>query len=75
MKFMYLFDNRIKKYIMYGKRMFHPQETGRYDAGISCIVEDDVKVWFYTKNNVTIAVDAGYLNYAGVGEEMKKETI
>ena len=32
MKFMYLFDNRIKKYVMYGKRMFHPQKTGRYEC-------------------------------------------
>lgn len=52
MKFMYLFDNRIKKYVMYGKRMFHPRKTGRYDAGISCIVEDDVNVWFYTMDGI-----------------------
>ena len=52
MKFMSLFDNRIKKYVMYGKRMFHPRKTGRYDAGISCIVEDDVNVWFYTMDGI-----------------------
>jgi hypothetical protein len=50
---------------MYGKRMLHPQETGMYDAGIRCIREDDVNIWFYTKKDVTIAVDAGHLNYMG----------
>ena len=72
MKFMYFFDNYLKRFVMYGKCMLHPQETGKYDAGISCIREDDVNIWFYTKDNVTIAVDAGHLDFKGANEEFKK---
>lgn len=72
MKFMYFFDTKLKKYTMYGKRMLHPQNTGVYDAGISCIREHDVNVWFYTKKDVTIAIDAGHLDFKGVDEELDK---
>ncbi|HBZ02883.1 MAG TPA: MBL fold metallo-hydrolase [Lachnospiraceae bacterium] len=72
MKFMYFFDNNLKRYVMYGKRMLHPQETGKYEAGISCIREDDVNIWFYTKNNKTIAIDAGHLDFKGINKEFKK---
>jgi glyoxylase-like metal-dependent hydrolase (beta-lactamase superfamily II) len=72
MKFMYFFDNNLKRFVMYGKRMLHPQETGMYEAGISCIREDDVNIWFYTQKDVTIAVDAGHLNYKGIDKEFKK---
>ncbi|MCR5616533.1 MAG: MBL fold metallo-hydrolase [Saccharofermentans sp.] len=74
MKFMYFFDNNLKRYTMYGKRMLHPAETGHYQCGVSAIREDDVNVWFYTKGDVTIAVDSGHLDYkdaetlaAGIG--------
>jgi len=72
MKFMYFFDNNLKRYTMYGKRMLHPQNTGKYDAGISCIKEHDVNIWFYTKGGTTIAVDAGHLNFKGIDDEFAK---
>jgi glyoxylase-like metal-dependent hydrolase (beta-lactamase superfamily II) len=72
MKFMYFFDTKLKKYTMYGKRMLHPQNTGIYDSGISCIREHDVNIWFYTKGNATVAIDAGHLNFEGVYEEFRK---
>ena len=66
MKFMYFFDDKIKRHIMKGKKYCNPAETGNYECGISCIRQGDVNLWFYTKNGVTIAVDSGRLNYRGV---------
>jgi len=57
---------------MYGKRMLHPANTGKYQEGISCIREDDVNLWFYTKGNKTIAIDAGHYVFKGIDEEFKK---
>jgi len=62
MKFMYFFDNNLKRYTMYGKRMLHPAETGHYKCGVSALREDDVNVWFYTKGEQTIAIDSGHLD-------------
>lgn len=72
MKFMYFFDCKLKRFAMYGKRMLHPSQTGVYQDGISCIKEDDVNLWFYTKNGVTIAIDAGHLVFRGVEKEFEK---
>ena len=52
--------------------MLHPAQTGVYQEGISCIKEDDVNLWFYTKNDVTIAIDAGHLVFKVIEEEFKK---
>ena len=72
MKFMYFFDCKLKRFVMYGKRMLHPSKTGVYQDGISCIKEDDVNLWFYTKNGVTIAIDAGHLVFKGIEKEFEK---
>ena len=72
MKFMYFFDCKLKRFTMYGKKMLHPAKTGVYQDGISCIKEDDVNLWFYTKNGVTIAVDAGHLVFKGIEKEFEK---
>lgn len=72
MKFMYFFDCKLKRFTMYGKRMLHPSQTGIYQDGISCIKEDDVNLWFYTKNGVTIAIDAGHLVFKGIEKEFDK---
>lgn len=72
MKFMYFFDTKLKKYTMYGKRMLHPQSTGKYECGISCIKEHDVNIWFYTKGDVTIAIDAGHLDFGDADVELEK---
>ena len=68
MNFMYFFDNHIKRYIMRGKKYCNPAETGNYPCGISCIRQHDVNLWFYTKNNTTIAIDAGHLNFPKTSE-------
>lgn len=71
MKFMYFFDNNLKRYTMYGKRMLHPANTGNYKAGVSAVREDDVNVWFYTKGDQTIAIDSGHLDHKGAKEAVK----
>lgn len=68
MKFMYIFDNNLKRFTMYGKKMLHPAETGKYQSRISAVRQDDVNIWFYTKENQTIAVDTGHLDFKGAKE-------
>ena len=63
MKFMYFFDDKLKRYVMYGKRMLHPAETGCYRYGVAALRQDDVNIWFYSKGGQTIAIDAGHLDY------------
>lgn len=72
MKFMYFFDCKLKRFTMYGKRMLHPAQTGNYQEGISCIKEDDVNLWFYTKGKNTIAIDSGHLVFKGIDKEFEK---
>ena len=72
MKFMYFFDCKLKRFTMYGKRMLHPSQTGNYQEGISCIKEDDVNLWFYTKGKNTIAIDSGHLVFKGIDKEFEK---
>ena len=62
MGFLYFFDRHIKPIMLRGTQMLHPAPTGRLEQGISCIRQGDVNLWFYTKNETTIAVDAGHLN-------------
>lgn len=75
MSFMYFLDKRIKPFIVKGRKYCKPENTGVLGDGISCIKEYDVNIWFYTKNNVTIAFDAGHLNYKGILKEFKKINI
>lgn len=39
---------------------------------ISCIRQNDVNLWFYTKNGMTIAIDSGHLNFRGVAESFQR---
>lgn len=72
MRLMYLFDNKLKAYFSKGKKYCNPQDTGVLREGLSCIRQDDVNLWFYTKGGHTIAVDAGHLNFPGVKAEFEK---
>ena len=56
MKLMYLFDNKIKAYMSRGKKYCNPENTGILQDGISCIRENDVNIWFYTKNDITFII-------------------
>ena len=52
-----------------GKAIFKPLNTGRIDERVACVREWVANIYFYTKNNVTIMIDAGY-NYARLREKM-----
>ena len=52
-----------------GKVIFNPLNTGRIDERVSCVREWVANIFFYTKNGVTIMIDAGY-NYARLKEKM-----
>lgn len=52
-----------------GKEIFKPLNTGRIDEQVSCVREFVSNIFFYTKNSVTIMIDAGY-NYGRLKEKM-----
>ena len=53
-----------------GKEIFKPINTGRIDEHVACIREWVANIFFYTKNGVTIMIDAGY-NYDRLREKMR----
>ena len=52
-----------------GKSIFKPLNTGRIDERVSCVREWIANIFFYTKNGITIMIDAGY-NYTRLREKM-----
>ena len=46
--------------LFHGKAIFNPLNTGRIDERVSCVREWVANIFFYTKNGVTIMIDAGY---------------
>ena len=52
-----------------GKEIFKPLNSGRIDDRVSCVREWIANIFFYTKNGVTIMIDAGY-NYEKLAEKM-----
>ena len=52
-----------------GKAIFKPLNTGRIDERVSCVREWIANIFFYTKNGVTVMIDAGY-NYERLKEKM-----
>ena len=53
-----------------GRAIFKPLNTGRIDERVTCVREWVANIFFYTKNGVTIMIDAGY-NYARLQEKMR----
>ena len=52
-----------------GTQIFKPLNTGRIDEHVSCVREWIANIFFYTKDGVTIMLDAGY-NYERLKEKM-----
>lgn len=52
-----------------GKEIFKPLNTGWIDERVRCVREFVANIFFYTKNGVTIMIDAGY-NYGRLKEKM-----
>ena len=53
-----------------GRAIFKPLNTGRIDARVTCVREWVANIFFYTKNGVTVMIDAGY-NYARLQKKMQ----
>ena len=53
-----------------GKAIFKPLNTGKIDERVSCVREWIANIFFYTKNDTTIMIDAGY-NYDRLKEKME----
>ena len=53
-----------------GRAIFKPLNTGRIDKHVACVREWVANIFFYTKNDLTIMIDAGY-NYARLQEKMQ----
>lgn len=52
-----------------GKAIFKPLNTGRIDENVACVREWVANIFFYTKGNTTVMIDAGY-NYERLKEKM-----
>lgn len=63
------FQEKIMSLGYRGKEVFKPLNTGRIDEHVSCVREFIANIFFYTKNNTTIMIDAGY-NYERLKEKM-----
>ena len=64
------FQEKVMPIIYRGKGIFKPLNTGHIDEYVSCIREYIANIFFYTKNGVTIMIDAGY-NYERLKEKMR----
>lgn len=63
------FQEKVMSRLYRGKEIFKPLNTGRIDERVSCIREFVANIFFYTKDGVTIMIDAGY-NYDRLEEKM-----
>ncbi|MBQ8081988.1 MAG: MBL fold metallo-hydrolase [Clostridia bacterium] len=63
------FQKRVMSLGYRGKDIFKPLNTGRIDERVACVREWIANIFFYTKNGVTIMIDAGY-NYGRLREKM-----
>lgn len=63
------FQEKIMALLYRGKEIFKPLNTGCIDERVSCVREFVANIFFYTRNGVTIMIDARY-NYDRLAEKM-----
>lgn len=63
------FQKAVMSKLYRGKEIFKPLNTGWIDEHVACVREWIANIFFYTKNNTTIMIDAGY-NYDRLEEKM-----
>ena len=64
------FQVKFMSFMFKGKEIFKPLNTGFIDDRVSCIREYVANIYFYTKDDHTIMIDAGY-NYDRLPEKMQ----
>ena len=55
-----------------GKGALHPAPTGKLTDVVSCVREYDVNIFFLSKDETLIAIDAGYKSHPGLLERCQK---
>ena len=63
------FQEKVMSRIYRGKEIFKPLNTGRINDHVSCVREFIANIFFYTKGDATLMIDAGY-NYPRLKEKM-----
>lgn len=63
------FQEKVMSRFFRGKGIFKPLNTGHIDDRVSCVREFAANIYFYTKGETTIMVDAGY-NYDRLEEKL-----
>lgn len=62
-------QQKFMSFMFRGKEIFKPLNTGHIDEKVSCIREYIANIYFYTKDDYTIMIVAGY-NYDRLTEKM-----
>lgn len=63
------FQKKVMSRLFRGKGIFNPLNTGYIDEYVASLREWVANIFFYTKNGITIMIDAGY-NYDRLEEKM-----
>ena len=63
------FQEKFMARVYRGKEIFKPLNTGYIDEYVCCVREYVANIFFYTKGETTIMIDAGY-NYGRLKEKM-----
>lgn len=63
------FQKVLMSWVYRGKEIFKPLNTGAIDEHVRCVREYVANIFFYTKGNTTIMIDAGY-SYDRLQEKM-----
>ncbi len=75
MKLIYYLQEQVRPSKLRGTGRANPVKTSAYGEFVSCIKQNDVNIWFYTKNGVTIAIDSGYKDNHKLFSELEKINI
>ncbi len=65
-------ERRLLSFLLMGKGILNPCETGKLDERVRCIREYGVNLYFYETNNQIIMIDTGYLEYPHLRDKMQE---
>lgn len=65
-------ERKILSILLKGKGILNPCETGVLNDNVRCIREYGVNIFFYTKDNHTVMIDSGYLEYSMLKSKLEE---
>ncbi len=65
-------ERKLLSFLLKGKGILNPCETGVLDERVKCIREYGVNLFFYKRNNQVIMIDTGYLEYPLLVSKMRE---